>query len=105
MRSKTVVGRVLAGASALLVSAAVMGCTEEAPPYEELPLRDALSAAPEVLASLPDEARRDIARRLDEAQAVEGEETIIHDAELRTPAALVLRADARREEEGKDANV
>ena len=62
-------------AAALVVAATLAsGCGEEMPPYEELPLRDALSAAPEVLASMPEESRREVARRLEEARAAEEEE-------------------------------
>src|SRR5687768_14737658 len=39
------------------------------PPLDELPLRDALSAQPEVIAALPPEARRRLAGRLEAARA------------------------------------
>lgn len=82
------------------------GCGAETPPYDELPLRDALSAAPEVLASLPEQSRRDIALRLEAAQANgEEEETTITSAGIPTLPALVRSADASREEGNKDAVV
>ncbi|NUQ78679.1 MAG: hypothetical protein HUU21_34555, partial [Polyangiaceae bacterium] len=55
-----------------LVLAGLGACSAETPPYEELPLRDALSAAPDVIAALPEQARRDVAQRLEEAHFVAG---------------------------------
>jgi len=77
------------------------------PPYEELPLRDALSAAPEVMASMPEESRREVARRLEEARGAEGDEPalITADEEESGVAALVRGGDAAREAGGKDALV
>lgn len=92
-------------AATLLALAALSACGEEAPPYSDLPLRDALNAAPEVLASLPDEALRDIAARLEETQASVGENTAVTGVEIRAPLVIIRSADAQREEEGKDANV
>jgi hypothetical protein len=94
--------------SALLCAAAlgVLGaCSTETPPYEELPLRDALSAAPDVIAALPEQALRDVAARLEEAHRAGGEEAAISEAGIPTVPALVRTADAAREEEEKDVIV
>jgi hypothetical protein len=91
--------------AAALALWALGGCGAETPPYEELPLRDALNAAPEVLAALPERTRRDVALRLEEAQGAEGEETPLASAEIPTMPALVRSADALREDEDRDAIV
>jgi cell division septation protein DedD len=92
-----------------LLCAAALGalgaCNAEAPPYDELPLRDALSAAPDVIAALPEQARRDVAERLEEAHLASGEEAAIGEAGVPTVPALVRTADAEREEDEKDAIV
>jgi hypothetical protein len=95
-------GRALLCAATL---AALSACNAEAPPYDELPLRDALSAAPDVIAALPEEARRDVAQRLEEAHRAGGEEAAIPEAGIPTVPALVRTADAEREEAEKDALV
>lgn len=81
------------------------GCGVETPPYEELPLRDALSAAPEVVAAMPEGARRALSHRLEEAQAVEAQEASIDAPTVATLDTLVRTADEEREAEGKDALV
>lgn len=88
-----------------LVLAGSGACSAETPPYEELPLRDALSAAPDVIAALPEQARRDVAQRLEEAHFVAGEEAAIAEADIPSVAALVRTADAAREDEEKDSLV
>lgn len=93
---------------ALLCAAAmeVLGaCSAETPPYEELPLRDALSAAPDVIAALPEQARREVAERLEEAHLAGGEEATIAEADIPSVPALIRTADSTREEEEKDAIV
>jgi hypothetical protein len=94
-------------AAALLLATLIGGCGEEMPPYEELPLRDALSAAPEVLASMPEESRREVARRLEEARAAEDDDPtpIATDEEGPGIGGLVRGGDATREASGKDALV
>ena len=94
--------------AALLVAATWLGgCGADMPPYEELPLRDALSAAPEVMASMPEESRREVARRLEEARGAEGDAPALikADEEDSGVAALVRGGDAAREAGGKDALV
>jgi len=88
-------------AAALALSA--VGCGEDAPPYDNLPLRDALRAAPEVMATLPEDSRRDIASRLAEAEHAEEAPTTLAPPEALTLDSLVGAADAAREAEGKDA--
>jgi hypothetical protein len=83
----------------------VTACGPETPPYNELPLRDALRASPESLAALPEEARSDLARRFaDEHSAAEIEATPAH-ADVPSALALVRGADEAREAEGRDAVV
>src|SRR5262249_55671220 len=60
---------------AMLLLPLIGGCGSESPPYAELPLRDALSAAPEVLASLPQESLHDLAVRLEEAQTTSADQS------------------------------
>lgn len=80
------------------------GCGDEAPPYDVLPLRDALRAAPEVVATLPEDSRRDLALRFEEAAGVDPE-TLAFASEALSLEPLVTSADAAREADGKDALV
>lgn len=91
--------------SKLLVSslvATLLGCGDEAPPYEVLPLRDALRAAPETVANLSDESRYELALRLREAERIDPE-TLTFAPETLSLEPLVSSADAVREAAGKDA--
>src|SRR3712207_5742047 len=72
MRANVSVGKAILRTAVLL---ALGACGAESPPYDDLPLRDALSAAPEVLAALPEEALHDLAVRLEEAHGAQGGET------------------------------
>ncbi|MDI1448258.1 hypothetical protein [Polyangium sp. 6x1] len=82
------------------------GCGEEVPPYDALPLRDALRAAPEVMASLPKETRREVASRLEEAGIAPVEERLVlPPRDITTIDTLASAADEEREEQGKDALV
>ena len=105
MRANIVIGRAIRCAAGLLAIAALGACGAETPPYDDLPLRDALSAAPEVLAALPEEALHDLAVRLEEAHKAKEGETAIAGAEIASVPALVRSADAAREERGEDAIV
>ncbi|WP_437652356.1 hypothetical protein [Sorangium sp. So ce1182] len=105
MRANIVIGRAIRCAAGLLAIAALGACGAETPPYDDLPLRDALSAAPEVLAALPEEALHDLALQLEEAHRAAGGETAVDDAEIASVPALVRSADAAREERGEDAIV
>lgn len=87
---------------AIALLGAVAGCGDDTPPYEVLPLRDALRAAPEVMASLSHDARHDLALRLSNAQQVEPE-TVTFSPESLSLEPLVTSADAVRESSGKDA--
>jgi len=92
------------------MAALFAGCGEEsppdaAPPYDALPLRDALRAAPEVIASLPEETRRDIAQRIEEAEAGDEETTAVAPPDDINVDSVVAAADEARENEGKDALV
>lgn len=99
-------GRLWDRAACLLAFLGVPGCADPSPPFEDLSLRDALRADPEVIASLPPEARAEIADRLT-APADEGLEGAVEvqpgaDA---AAASLLLRADAAREADDRDAVV
>jgi hypothetical protein len=91
-------------AKSLLIALAgvIAGCGEEAPPYESLPLRDALRAAPEVVVTLSDESRRELAFRLQDAEYVEPE-TIVFAPKSLELETLVISADAVREASNKGA--
>jgi hypothetical protein len=54
---------------ALVLLVSLAGCGEDPPPLDELPLRDALQARPEVLAALPGPARQRLRDRLEQARA------------------------------------
>lgn len=97
----------LIGTNAASLAAAWMlaGCGQDAPPYEELPLRDALRAAPEVVATLPFEARRELALRLDAAGLDQDGATMLELPDTATIDSLARVADEAREEEGQDALV
>lgn len=65
------------------------GCDQGEPPFDELPLRDALRAAPAVLANLSDPTRARLASRLEAARA--GDTTVDHfSEELAASRALVV---------------
>ncbi|MGK4006811.1 hypothetical protein WMF31_29585 [Sorangium sp. So ce1036] len=106
MRTKAIIERAILRAAALLALPAALGaCGVETPPYDDLPLRDALSAAPEVLATLPEQALHEMAARLEEAHGAGGDEAAVADAEIASVPALVRSADAAREDRGEDAIV
>jgi hypothetical protein len=96
------------GALWLLASTAIpllSACAAEAPPLEALDLRDALTAAPEVIASMPEASRRALAGRLDEPE--EAAETVDRVALAigATTAAEVRAIDDARAARGEDAVV
>src|SRR5262249_31004835 len=80
-------------------------CADEAPPFDDLPLRDALGADPEVIAALPREAERALGERFESTRKGESEAEEVQPDASGTPAALVRDADAAREERGEDALV
>lgn len=80
-----------------------VGCGSESPPYDELPLRDALRAAPEVVASLSFETRYDLARRLDSAGFERDGATTFTLPEAVTIESLARVADEAREDLDQDA--
>lgn len=80
----------------------IAGCGEEAPPYDSLPLRDALRAAPEVVVTMSEDARHDLALRLQDAEQAEAETVVFAPKSLELDS-LVVAADAVREATNKDA--
>lgn len=101
-------------ALALLLATAA-ACSEDAPPFDELALRDALQASPSAVASLPPDARRSLASRLRDArqeQAATAAEAALPEpgevGEILDPGAVeavILELDRSREDEGHDALV
>ena len=89
----------LAYASPLLLLAA---CGEIAPPLEQLPLRDTLRADPEVVATLDDGARRNLAERLLLRDGAVAASDPVDDPGA-PPQELVARLDRARERHGQDA--
>ena len=87
---------------AFLLLGSLCGCGDEAPPYEALQLRDALRAAPEVVATLAEDSRHELAVRLQDAEKVDPETLTFMPEALRLDE-LVASADAVRETSGKDA--
>jgi hypothetical protein len=81
----------------------LVGCGQDAPPYDDLPLRDALRASPEVVASMSLDTRRELALRLD-AAGLEGDDAVkLGLPETVTIDTLARVADEAREDEGHDA--
>lgn len=85
-----------------LLLGSLWGCGDESPPYESLQLRDALRAAPEVVATLSEDSRHQLALRLRDAEQVEPE-TLTFAPEALRLETLVTSADAVRETSGHDA--
>jgi hypothetical protein len=76
--------------------ALVVGCGEGGPPLDELPLRDALRAEPEVVAGLSQDARLRLAARLEAARLADSRTDQVGDGAV-TPRALVAALDRLRE--------
>jgi hypothetical protein len=80
-------------------------CAAGAPPLEALDLRDALTAEPDVIASMPEAARRELAERLDEADPASGPVDRVA-VQIGATAATDVRAiDDAREARGDDVIV
>ena len=86
-----------------LIAALAFGCGGNDPPFDELPLRDALGASPESIASLPAEARRALAERLEEARAAQLDVDSAPLGSNATPAGEVRALDTMRELRGAEA--
>ena len=70
---------------------------DQAPPFDQLPLRDTLRADPEVIASLPEPARIQLATRFEGARAKDVTIDTLATSEGSTPAALVVALDGVRQ--------
>src|SRR5450631_3997531 len=79
-----------------LASLFLAGC-DQRPPFDQLPLRDALRAEPEVIASLSEPARIQLAARLEVARANDVIIDTLGTNEASTPAALVVALDGVRQ--------
>jgi hypothetical protein len=80
-------------------------CGSDVPPLAELPLRDALRAAPEVVAMLPEDQRLRLAARFWEGHALGGGAESIALANVNTPGGELRRVDGVREARDEDALV
>lgn len=87
----------LAYAGVVWVVVLFAGCGQGPPPLDELPLRDALRADPEVVAALSDDARARLAARLDTARARDTDADDVAGAG-EDPATLVAAVDRARTE-------
>jgi hypothetical protein len=89
-----------------LVSTLVTGCSSaQAPPYADLPLRDALGADPAVLATMPPDELTAIADRLELERAAQHEAGSLPLDGLTSPAGAVRAMDDRRRVRGDEALV
>jgi hypothetical protein len=79
------------------------GCGQDAPPYDDLPLRDALRATPEVVAGLSFETRHELAERLDAAGRNDDGTMTFGLPETVTIDTLARVADEAREDQEQDA--
>jgi len=77
--------------------ALLVGCDQGPPPFDELPLRDALHASPEVVALLPDSARVQLAARFDSARARDDTTDELETSEAAAPVAMVAALDRVRQ--------
>lgn len=93
------------GMVGLLIVPTLGACAAGTAPFEDLPLRDALSADPEVILGLSGDARRRLAERLEEAQRTAAPAEDMEQNPLGTPAAEVRQLDTSREARGQDALV
>lgn len=88
-----------------LAPLACAGAAGDDPPYEGLPLRDALTADPAVIASLTADARRELAERLEEARLAEHDTQAAIAEPDATPAREARALDEAREARGTDTLV
>jgi hypothetical protein len=84
----------LKGACLLILLA---GCDGGAPPFEELPLRDALCADPQMVASLTESAKGTLAARFEAARTSDVASDEIGENVTAKPAALVAALDRARQ--------
>lgn len=96
-------GAVNKAAMGCVLATLLPGCGDEALPYDALPLRDTLLATPEVIAGLPLESRREIARRFDASRPADNEDTTIEAPREPAIEDFAWAADAVREAQGRDA--
>ena len=88
----------------LLLAVTVAGCAGGGPPFDELPLRDALHADPEVVAALPDDARARLASRFQTAGARDTASDPVETLAV-VPSLLAGDADTARQRRSADALV
>ncbi len=79
-----------------IVLVLLVGCEQGPPPFEELPLRDALHADPDVVASLSDSARVTLAARFEAARAKDDRTDEVATGEAGLPIAMVAALDGVR---------
>lgn len=88
-----------------VLSTLVLGSARGAPPLDQLPLRDALLARPEVVAELAPEARQRLAQRFEEARKRPQPSAAVLGEPDAQPLDLVRALDLSRLGERKDAVV
>lgn len=84
-----------------MLLALVAGCGEGAPPLDQLPLRDALRADPQVVAAMPETARLQLGDRLEAGRAADETSDAVDDA--LAPGVLVTALDDARARRQADA--
>ena len=78
------------------------GC-DQSPPFDLLPLRDALRADPAVIASVSETARMQLASRLESARTKDLTTDELETSEASTPASLVVALDRVRQRRQSEA--
>lgn len=81
----------------LVAGCVVASCGETVPPFDELPLRDALRADPGTVAALSDPARARLAARFEQARAHDGAVDRLPDDSPADPGLVVVALDRIRQ--------
>ncbi|WP_394826982.1 hypothetical protein [Pendulispora albinea] len=81
----------------------ISACAADAPPYQDLKLRDALGADPTVLAGLPSDAREMLLHRMLATRDLQTEREALPNEKGRSPAAEVNAIDHARAERDEDS--
>ncbi len=85
----------------LLLLVTLGGCAGAAPPFDELPLRDTLRADPEIVATLPDDARARLGARF---QAAGAGDTAADPIRMAAPSVSGLAAEVDRVRQARSAD-
>ncbi|WP_394837791.1 hypothetical protein LVJ94_12840 [Pendulispora rubella] len=85
------------------VCGVVSACGAEAPPYEDLRLRDALGADPAVVTALPADAREQLLHRMLTTRSAQTQSEKVPNEKGRSPSAEVNEVDGARAERDEDS--